>query len=143
LATSAPLANVAVMDFVKIEMALRQSPLFQELYEITESGDYSRFESRAKRQHFIPQFQLRQFGTPNDSDLIYQLAVNGGANRRVAVGQAASRRYARSARGSCRPRPCRRIVGSRLAGRSPSGSTRGLNQPSPPSPAGTERLSRA
>lgn len=48
------------MDFIEIERALHQSPLFQELFGV-ERGDLSRFESQAKRQHFIPQFLLRGF----------------------------------------------------------------------------------
>ena len=81
------------MDFAAIELALRQSPLFQELFDVVESGDYSRFDSEAKRQHFIPQFILRRFATDPTGERVHQLDVTSGANRSVRIDEAASRRW--------------------------------------------------
>lgn len=81
------------MDFAAIELALRQSPLFQALFEVVESGDYSLFESEAKRQHFVPQFLLRSFATDAAAERVHQLDVSTGANRSVRIDEAASRRW--------------------------------------------------
>ncbi len=81
------------MDFMQIELGLRQSPLFQALFDVIESGDYSCFESMAKRQHLIPQFLLRGFAADDEREFIYQLDTGSGANRKVRLAEAASRRF--------------------------------------------------
>lgn len=79
----------------RAEPAFRSSPLFQELEQITASGDYSRFDSGAKRQHFVPRFMLAYFAEVEDGkELIYQLEVTRQeAPRRVETRLAASRRF--------------------------------------------------
>lgn len=69
--------------------AVRTSPLFQELAKALDAGP-SLPESNVKRQHFIPQFQLRRFGRASDGRLL-QLAVRQGQPRWVTVRDAASR----------------------------------------------------
>jgi uncharacterized protein DUF4238 len=74
--------------------AFRASLLFQELERITNEEQPSYFESRAKRQHFVPQLMLREFSREvGGKHYLYQLDVRSGAPRRVKVEDAASRRY--------------------------------------------------
>src|SRR4051794_149942 len=81
-------------DLDRIDDAFRKAPLFVELEEVIEADDFGRFESDAKRQHFVPEFLLRGFAASGGRQpLIYQLEVGGGEARRVPAGKAASGRY--------------------------------------------------
>jgi hypothetical protein len=52
-------ATVRSMPADEVAAAFQASPLFRELEEIAESGEFGRFESGAKRHHFVPQMLLR------------------------------------------------------------------------------------
>lgn len=81
------------MDFEAIEMGLRQSPLLLAMYERMDK-DPARFQSEAKRQHFVPQHLLRKFASERGGKhYVFQLEAGRGANRRVDVATAASNRH--------------------------------------------------
>lgn len=79
------------MAYDEIDAAFRASPLFAELNEIGESDDVSRFDSDAKRQHFVPQLLLRGFS--DDGNTLFQLDSKAGPIVQTDIASAASRRY--------------------------------------------------
>jgi hypothetical protein len=82
------------MDIEALSEIFAATPLLKEMEEIVAGGDYSVFESEAKRQHFIPRFHLKRFAHERDRrDYLFQLDVRSGQPRRIQPEQAASRRY--------------------------------------------------
>jgi Protein of unknown function (DUF4238) len=78
----------------EVQAAFGSSPLVAELTEIIQSGDFSRFESSAKRQHFVPQLLLRRFSRGSgDAPPIFELDTTSGRPRRTNTRVAASRHY--------------------------------------------------
>ncbi|HLE99707.1 MAG TPA: DUF4238 domain-containing protein [Gaiellaceae bacterium] len=81
-------------DFDHVVAAFQASPLFAELMEMAATEDFSRLESAAKRQHFVPQMLLREFCREKDGkDWIFQLDITSGQVLRVSPQRAASRRH--------------------------------------------------
>jgi hypothetical protein len=74
----------------ELQDAFTGSPLYQEMLEVI-SGRRPLEDSRAKRQHFIPQFLLRHFAGPDEARLA-QLETSSGRPCLVTVHEAASRR---------------------------------------------------
>jgi hypothetical protein len=82
------------MDIEALSEIFAATPLLKEMEKIVAAGDYSVFESEAKRQHFIPRFYLKRFSRERDGrDYLFQLDVDSGQPRRIQPEQAASRRY--------------------------------------------------
>ena len=82
------------MDLDEVDQAFRQSPLITELEEVAKSGDFSSFDSEAKRQHFVPRFLLGRFAEKvGRKKFIYQLDTETGDARRVETKDAAAKRY--------------------------------------------------
>lgn len=77
-----------------IDAAFAESSLFGELTEAFEADDYERFESEAKRQHFVPRFLLARFAMKSGKrELVHQLDVRTGKAWQVETKKAASSRY--------------------------------------------------
>ena len=74
----------------RVDQAFRASALFQDLEAI---DDVARFDSSAKRQHFVSRFLLARFSDDSRPGQFFQLDTNTGQPRRVAIDGAASRRY--------------------------------------------------
>jgi hypothetical protein len=67
---------------------------FDHIFEMAETMDFSRLESAAKRQHFLPQMLLREFCREKDGkERIFQLDVKTGKTLPVSPEKAASRRH--------------------------------------------------
>src|SRR5712691_3849739 len=82
------------MDLEALGGIFAATPLLKEMEKIVASGDYSVFESEAKRQHFIPLFHLKRFSQERDGrDYLFQLDVRSGRPQRIQPEQAASRCY--------------------------------------------------
>ena len=82
------------MTIDEIDQAFRESPLIVELEAVAKGGDFSSFDSPAKRQHFVPRFLLGRFAEQvAGKELIYQLDIDSGSTQRVETKSAASRRY--------------------------------------------------
>lgn len=82
------------MDVDAIGEIFAATPLLKEMEKIVAGGDYSVFESQAKRQHFIPRFHLKRFSRERGGrDYLFQLDVHRGRPQRIQPEEAASRRY--------------------------------------------------
>lgn len=70
--------------------AFDESPLGRELIEIAE-GKKPWPESNAKRQHYVPRFQLSDF--TRDGSTLFQLKTATGAPRKTTPTLAASKKF--------------------------------------------------